>query len=64
MSIPMICSLAAFLVVYALVIVLSFRATKWGQRRRWVVLDYVWVPLGLITGAFLIVLAWQGHVHH
>jgi len=51
-----------FLLVYALCIVLVFRVKKWGQRRRWLPLDYVWVPLGGLTGVCLLALWWRAHI--
>jgi hypothetical protein len=60
-SMPVICSLAGFLLVYALVIVLVFRTDKFGRKRKWVALDFVWVPLGGITGICLLLLWWQQH---
>jgi hypothetical protein len=53
--------LAGFLLVYGLAIALVFRTNKWGRKRRWVPLDYVWVPLGAITGVCLLMLWWQNH---
>jgi hypothetical protein len=42
-------------------IAMIFRANKWGRRRRWIPLDYIWVPLGGLTGAFLLALWWGSH---
>jgi hypothetical protein len=61
LSVPVIGSMLGFLVVYALCIVLAFRTEKWGQRRRWLPLDYVWVPLGGLTGLCLLLLWWRSH---
>jgi len=60
-SVPALCSMAAFLLAYALVIVLVFRADRFGRRRRWVPLDFVWVPLGGLTGICLVALWWRLH---
>ena len=60
-SLPVLLSMLGFLLVYALGIVLIFRAEKWGQRRRWLPLDYIWVPLGGLTGVFLLALWWRSH---
>ena len=56
---PVLGSMLGFLLVYALFIVLIFRAEKWGRRRRWIPLDYIWVPLGGLTGVFLLGLWWH-----
>ena len=60
-SIPLLSSLLGFLLVYALVVVLLFRPDREGRRRRWLPMDYVWVPLGALTGIFLIALWWRMH---
>jgi amino acid transporter len=60
-SAPVLVSILGFLLVYALGIVMIFRANKWGRRRRWIPLDYIWVPLGGLTGAFLLALWWGSH---
>jgi len=60
-SVPVVISMLAFLLAYALVVVLMFRANKHGQRRRWEALDFVWVPLGGLTGIFLLALWWRAH---
>jgi len=62
LSIPELASMLGFLLVYALCIVLVFRVKKWGQRRRWLPLDYVWVPLGGLTGVCLLALWWRAHI--
>jgi len=53
--------MAGFLLVYTLAIVLVFRANASGRRRRWLPLDYVWVPLGGLTGLCLLALWWRMH---
>jgi len=60
-SIPAICSLVLFLLGYTLGIIALFRANNRGLRRKWVALDYVWVPLGGLTGVCLLALWWQAH---
>ena len=52
---------AAFLIVYALGIVYLFTRTVSGRRRRWVTLDFVWVPLGGLTGLVILALWWRSH---
>jgi hypothetical protein len=53
--------MTGFLLVYALVIVLAFRTNKFGRRRRWLPLDFIWVPLGGLTGICLLALWWRMH---
>lgn len=48
-----------FLMAYSLAIVLLFSTDRQGRRRRWSSLDYVWVPLGGVTGVCLLVLWWH-----
>jgi sensor c-di-GMP phosphodiesterase-like protein len=60
-SIPALGSLLIFLLAYSLGIVVLFRANKRGLRRKWVALDFVWVPLGGLTGVCLLALWWQAH---
>ena len=60
-SIPALGSLLAFLLAYSLGIAMLFRANRHGQRRKWVALDWVWVPLGGLTGVCLLALWWQTH---
>jgi hypothetical protein len=56
-----LCSVGGFLLVYGLIVALTFRANKYGLKRRWLPLDYVWVPLGGLTGVFLLALWWRFH---
>jgi hypothetical protein len=51
--------MSVFLLVYAVAIALVFRANARGRRRRWLALDYVWVPLGGLTGLCLLALWWR-----
>jgi hypothetical protein len=60
-SIPALISILAFLLAYSLGVLVLFRPNKWGQRRKWLALDYVWVPLGGLTGVCLLALWWQSH---
>jgi heme/copper-type cytochrome/quinol oxidase subunit 2 len=60
-SVPVLVSMSVFLLVYALVIAFVFRANARGRRRRWLPLDYVWVPLGGLTGLCLLALWWRMH---
>jgi hypothetical protein len=61
-SVPALVSMVGFLLAYALCIVLVFRPNKWGRRRRWLPLDFIWVPLGGLTGVCLLALWWRAHV--
>jgi hypothetical protein len=58
---PVVGSMVGFLLVYVAVIAFVFRANERGRRRRWLLLDYVWVPLGGLTGVFLLALWWRMH---
>jgi hypothetical protein len=60
-SIPVLTSVFGFLVVYALVVFFMFRRNDNGMRRRWEILDFVWVPLGGATGICLLALWWHTH---
>lgn len=50
-----------YLLVYGLVVVCLFRPNKYGVRRRWLALDYVWVVLGILTGIGLVMLWFMQH---
>jgi hypothetical protein len=50
-----------FLVLYSLVVLFLFSANKNGRRRKWMPLDWLWVPLGVVTGAFLLAVWWRMH---
>jgi len=60
-STPALVSMLAFLLAYGLVVFALFRENKWGQRRKWLALDYIWVPLGGLTGVCLLALWWSAH---
>ena len=60
-STPALLSMLGFLVVYALIVFALFRPNKWGQQRKFMALDYIWVPLGGLTGVVLLALWWQSH---
>ncbi len=60
-SVPLLSSMLGFLVAYALFVVLLFRPDREGRRRRWLPTDFIWVPLGALTGIFLIALWWKMH---
>ncbi|HEY3861346.1 MAG TPA: hypothetical protein VGO59_05605 [Verrucomicrobiae bacterium] len=60
-SAPALISAAVFLLLYAFGIAFVFRKTRRGRRRRWLPLDFVWVPLGGLTGVFLLALWWRTH---
>jgi hypothetical protein len=51
----------SFLLIYALIVVWMFRVQVNGQRRRWQSLDYIWVPLGGVTGIILLAMWWRAH---
>jgi len=57
-SVPALCAMFAFLVAYSICVALMFRVGKDGRRRRWHVLDFVWIPMGGLTGIFLVALWW------
>lgn len=59
--VPMTLEIALFLVVYGVVIVRLFTRKVNGRRRRWAPLDFVWVPMGGLTGALMFALWWQSH---
>ena len=50
-----------FLVLYALGVVYLFTHKVHGQRRRWQPLDFVWVPMGGLTGVLMAALWWNSH---
>jgi hypothetical protein len=60
-SAPVLGSIVGFLLIYALVIVMLYRPDKEGRRRRWLPMDYIWVPLGALTGIILIAFYWRMH---
>ena len=51
--------MALFLAIYALCVVLMFRKVSGRRRRRLDALDYVWIPLGGLTGIFLVAMWWR-----
>lgn len=59
-TIPVI-ALVVCLLIYAVGIVLMFRKDSAGLRRRWLPLDYVWVPLGGLTFISFLALWWHLH---
>jgi len=61
LSTPVLCSILGYLLVYGLVVVCLFRPNKYGVRRRWLALDYVWVVLGILTGIGLVMLWFMQH---
>jgi sensor c-di-GMP phosphodiesterase-like protein len=60
-SVPALCAMFFYLVVYSVCIVLMFRTDNNGRRRRWHALDYIWIPLGGVTGVCLVALWWKMH---
>jgi len=59
--IPVAAMAVFFLLLYSLAIFFLFSPNKNGLRRRWMTLDWVWVPLGGLTGVFLLALWWRMH---
>jgi hypothetical protein len=51
--------LVAALVIYSIAVVLMFRKNRSGIGRRWLPLDYIWVPLGALTVISLLALWWR-----
>jgi hypothetical protein len=47
------------LAIYTITVVLMFRKDKLGFKRRWHLLDYIWVPLGGLTVVILLALWWH-----
>jgi hypothetical protein len=47
------------LAVYTITVALMFRKDKLGFKRRWHLLDYIWVPLGGLTVVILLALWWR-----
>jgi hypothetical protein len=47
------------LVGYCITVGLMFRKNRLGCRRRWLPLDYIWVPLGGLTVVSLLALWWH-----
>ncbi len=48
-----------FLAAYSTGVVYLFTRKVNGRRRRWVPLDFVWVPMGGLTGVLIVMLALQ-----
>jgi hypothetical protein len=61
LSVPVLASIGGFLAAYALGIIFAFRRDDKGRRRKWGVLDFVWVPLGAVSGVCLLLLWWRNH---
>ncbi|HUD47292.1 MAG TPA: hypothetical protein VMR33_10700 [Candidatus Baltobacteraceae bacterium] len=47
------------LMIYCIAVGLMFRKDNMGFRRRWLPLDYIWVPLGGLTVLSLLALWWH-----
>jgi len=56
---PLLILAATFLIIYSGVVVYLFTRTVNGQRRRWEMLDFIWVPMGGVTGILILALWWQ-----
>jgi hypothetical protein len=55
-------TIVGFLVVYAVCVVLMFGKIAGARRRRRLDrLDYVWIPLGVLTGICLVEMWWRMH---
>jgi hypothetical protein len=52
-------ALVACMLVYGIAVILMFRKDSRGLRRRWLPLDYIWVPLGGLTVLSLVMLWWR-----
>ena len=57
--VPLITLAGVFLIIYAAYVVYLFTRTINGCRRRWQGLDFVWVPMGGLTGILILALWWQ-----
>jgi hypothetical protein len=57
--IPVIMIAAVFLAVYGVGIAYMFTKKVNGCRRRWSPLDFVWIPIGGLTGILILALWWQ-----
>jgi hypothetical protein len=49
-----------FLAAYVAAVIYLFTRTSYGRRRRLELLDFVWVPMGGLTGILMMALWWQG----
>jgi succinate dehydrogenase hydrophobic anchor subunit len=58
---PLLMISAIFLVTYAVGVVYLFTHRVNGRRRRWQPLDFVWVPMGGLTGILMAALWWNSH---
>ena len=58
LTIPVVV-LISCLLIYCIAVGLMFRKNKLGCRRRWLPLDFIWVPLGGLTVASLLALWWH-----
>ena len=58
-QIPLAVPIVAGLVIYLIAVTLMFRKDKFGRRRKWLPLDFVWVPLGGCTVVCLVALWWH-----
>jgi hypothetical protein len=58
-SIAEMWTVVVFLAIYAVSVVLMFRKVSGKRRRRLDSLDYVWIPLGGLTGICLVELWWR-----
>jgi hypothetical protein len=56
---PLAVLISICLIVYLIAVTLMFRSDKLGRRRRWLPLDFVWVPLGGLTVVSLVALWWH-----
>lgn len=57
--IPLIIIAAVFLILYSFYVGYLFTRKTNGCRRRWQGLDFIWVPMGGLTGILILALWWQ-----
>jgi hypothetical protein len=57
--VPLITLAVVFLVLYSTGVIYLFARTINGCRRRWQALDFIWVPIGGVTGVLILALWWK-----
>ncbi len=60
---PLFMISAMFLITYSLGVLYLFMHRVNGRRRRWHALDWVWIPMGGLTGVLMVALWWNNHAH-
>ena len=58
---PLLIMTFLFLVAYTFGVVYLFTHKVNGCRRRWQPLDFIWVPMGGLTGVLMAALWWKSH---